>query len=217
MRGMAKGRLASVYAESLSGMAGSILQSVEMMGNLPSYRSKIQESGPKMNIGERIEEAILEDVGKDEVDPCRERDRARAKEAMARQKRPVSSTSTSSDDTTEEPVKDFEEDKRRKNRDGTSQPMEDSEEESYSASASASRVGRDEAQEKINMDAKRDHEAREEKIEKDRLWREEMAKASREREEEAGVREVKRRRQGDARGTFAGHPWPPQDHLDGGY
>ena len=118
--------------------------------------------------------------------------------------------------------------------------MEDSEEESYSASASASRVGRDEAQEKINMDAKRDHEVREEKIEKDRLWREQMAQASREREEEAMDREIQRRvrreesrerhnqriNQGesqndaviydsrDARGTFAGQPQPPQDQVE---
>ena len=147
------------------------------------------------------------------------KDRARAKEAVERRKGPVSRTSTSSDDTTEEPAKDFEEDKRRKSKDGKSQPMEDSEEESHSASVSvrsSSRLERDEAQERINMDAKRDHEAREEKVEEDRLRREEMAKASREREREAGVREANRQAQGDARGAFASHPRPPEEYEEGG-
>ena len=64
VKGMAKGRLASAFVESLSGMAGSILQAAEVMGSLPAHNSRVWDSRPKTDMGERIAKAVLEDIGK---------------------------------------------------------------------------------------------------------------------------------------------------------
>ena len=157
MSGMSKGYVADIHTKPLAGTGNSILQGMEYMGKMPSYpggeepgepgkRGRIGEPGSgegrsKWRASDKVRDAVLEKAGMGEVHPNSVSDRSQAKEAVARMKRPVSNTSSD----TEEHGKDFEE-MRKERRKSKSQ-------DSQSSMSEKSYKGSDRRQEKPKEDS----------------------------------------------------------------